>query len=185
MSKTKFILKEDEENKEVEEFTEDTPVEEIPEEDITQDEEDLDITPEVDEEKSFIDSDDLNSLREILLDLEDDIELLLLDDKVVVLGIVSEGTTYLYTLQDDSDDFVLIEMPLKLEEILNDPTIIKYTPEGSDERHSQVYDIFMKKLNPEQEEEVIEEEPIEPAIDEEVNEESTEEEDENNEEVKA
>jgi hypothetical protein len=27
MSKTKFILKEDEENKEVEEFTEDTPVE--------------------------------------------------------------------------------------------------------------------------------------------------------------
>lgn len=34
MSKTKFILKEDEENKEVEEFTEDTPVEEIPEEGI-------------------------------------------------------------------------------------------------------------------------------------------------------
>lgn len=183
MSKTKFILKEDEESKEVEEFTEDTPAEEIPEEDITQDEDDLDITPEVDEEKSFIDSDDLNSLREILLDLDDDIELLLLDDKVVVLGIVSGGTTYLYTLQDDSDDFVLIEMPLKLEDILNDPTIIKYTPEGSDERHSQVYDIFMKKLNPKQDEETSEESLELP---EEINnEESTEEEDENNEEIKA
>lgn len=182
MSKTKFILKEDEESKEVEEFTEDTPAEEIPEEDIPQDEDDLDITPEVDEEKSFIDSDDLNSLREILLDLEDDIELLLLDDKVVVLGIVSGGTTYLYTLQDDSDDFVLIEMPLKLEEILNDPTIIKYTPEGSDERHSQVYDIFMKKLNPKQDEETSESLELPEEIN---NEESTEEEDENNEEVKA
>lgn len=183
MSKTKFILKEDEDTKDIKEFTEEPTTEEIPEEDIIQDEDDLDITPEVDEEKSFIDSDDLNSLREILLDLEDDIELLLLDDKVVVLGIVSGGTTYLYTLQDDSDDFVLIEMPLKLEEILNDPTIIKYTPEGSDERHSQVYDIFMKKLNPKQDEE-ISEESLE--LPEEINnEESTEEEDENNEEVKA
>lgn len=170
-SKLKLVLKEDDE---LEEINKDVTEEQdtIPE-DIVTDEEDLDVTPEYDEEKSFIDSDDLNSIREILLDIPDDIELLLLDDKVVVLGIVNDGKTFLYSLQEDNDNFVLVEMPLKLDEIMNDNSIIKYTEEGSDSRHEQVYGILMKRLNPEDSNEV--EEPKEDITEEE----PTEEDDEN------
>lgn len=132
-------------------------------EELTTDEEVVDtqedeFDEEVDsEESSFIDSDELNELRDIILDLPDDIELLLLNDNVIVLGTVDDQVTYLYTLPEEADDFVLIEMPFELDKIMSTDSIIKYTPDSVDSRHDKVVDLLMSKLEPEKEIEVTEE----------------------------
>lgn len=132
-------------------------------EELTTDEEVVDtqedaFDEEVDnEESSFIDSDELNELRDIILDLPDDIELLLLNDNVIVLGTVDDQVTYLYTLPEEADDFVLIEMPFELDKIMSTDSIIKYTPDSVDPRHDKVVDLLMSKLEPEKEIEVTEE----------------------------
>ena len=101
---------------------------------------------ELPEEINFIDSDELNEIRSVLLDIPDDIQLLLLNDSAIVLGTELENKMMLYTLTDDSDDFVLIEMPFEFKSILDNPFIIKYTSEGPDERHDKVMDLLMNKL---------------------------------------
>lgn len=101
---------------------------------------------ELPEEISFIDSDELNEIRSVLLDIPDDIQLLLLNDSAIVLGTELENKMMLYTLTDDSDDFVLMEMPFEFNSILDNPFIIKYTSEGPDERHDKVMDLLMNKL---------------------------------------
>ena len=101
---------------------------------------------ELPEEISFIDSDELNEIRSVLLDIPDDIQLLLLNDSAIVLGTELENKMMLYTLTDDSDDFVLMEMPFEFKSILDNPFIIKYTSEGPDERHDKVMDLLMNKL---------------------------------------
>lgn len=102
------------------------------------------------EETDFITSDSLNEVREVLLDIPDDIQLLLLDDKAVVFGEVKDTKTYLYTLDnDESTEFNSIELPNDLNVILDNPQIIKYTESGPDERHEQIMNILMNKLNQE------------------------------------
>lgn len=101
---------------------------------------------ELPEELDFIDSDDLNEIRSVLLDIPDNIQLLLLNDSVIVLCTELENKMMLYTLTDDSDDFVLIEMPFEFKSIIDNPFIIKYTSEGPDERHDKVMDLLMSKL---------------------------------------
>lgn len=101
---------------------------------------------EVPEQSNFIESAELNELREVFLNIPDNVELLLLNDEVIVIGLIEDQVTYLYTLPEESEDFVLLEMPLELSRILNDPDIIKYTPDKVDERHSKVHNIFKNKL---------------------------------------
>lgn len=179
MAKLKFLLKEDELDDAADYLTEPTvaPAEEVlgtdtdtPEEGTIPDS----LLTNHDDSPKFIASPELNSLREILLDLKDEISLLLLGGKVIVLGRVDNLKTYVLTLPESAEDFIEIEIPIKLDEILNNPTIIKYTPEGPDERHSQVTDILMKKLNEEKSEDEETEPtelPEEPLTDEEPSEE--------------
>lgn len=101
-----------------------------------------------DDSVNFIASDELNELRDIILDIPDDIELLLLADKVVILATVEDMKTLVYTLPDeDAEDFILIDLPKGIQDILNNQSIIKYTAEGPDSKHEKVVDILMKKLN--------------------------------------
>ena len=103
---------------------------------------------ETPEEIKFIDSDELNEMREVLLDIPDEIELLLLNDELIVMGSVVDQETFLYTLPDECDDFVLIKMPMDIEEIKANKDIIKYTTDAVDPRHNKIMDILMKKLTP-------------------------------------
>lgn len=142
MSKLRLSLLEDEE------LNEQVPVDgELSQEqvDSIEDENSEDV-----ETGDFITSPELNELRDIILDVPEDIELLLLNDDIIVLGIVDDSVTYLYTLTDDAEDFTLTEMPLDIDEIKNNESIIKYTVDGPDSRHSKVVDLLMQKLNPEE-----------------------------------
>ena len=100
---------------------------------------------ETPEEIKFIDSDELNEMREVLLDIPDEIELLLLNDELIVMGSVVDQETFLYTLPDECDDFVLIKMPMDIEEIKANKDISKYTTDAVDPRHNKIMDILMKK----------------------------------------
>lgn len=101
---------------------------------------------EVVDQDNFIESPELEELREILLNVEEEIELLLLDDDIIVIGLQEEGTTFLYTLPDESEDFVLIVLPLEKTKILSNKDIIKYTPDNIDNRHQTVVDLLSKLL---------------------------------------
>lgn len=135
---------------------------------------------EVDEESIFIDetdpklinficSDELNELRDILIELPEDIHLLLLDNKTIVLAKNDENNdTFLYCLGDEDEEFTLIKMPLKLDEILANDSIIQYTPANISDVHDKVVELFARELEPEDEEfeeEIIPEENIEDNID--------------------
>lgn len=142
MSKLRLSLLEDEE------LNEQVPVDgELSQEQVDSIE---DENSEDTETGDFITSPELNELRDIILDVPEDIELLLLNDDIIVLGIVDDSVTYLYTLTDDAEDFTLTEMPLDIDEIKNNESIIKYTVDGPDSRHSKVVDLLMQKLNPEE-----------------------------------
>lgn len=142
MSKLRLSLLEDEE------LNEQVPVDgELSQEQVDSIE---DENSEDTETGDFITSPELNELRDIILDVPEDIELLLLNDDVIVLGIIDDSVTYLYTLTDDAEDFTLTEMPLDIDEIKNNESIIKYTVDGPDSRHSKVVDLLMQKLNPEE-----------------------------------
>ena len=112
-----------------------------------------------DSEIKFIDSDELNSIREILLDIPDDIMLLLLNDAVIIFATEIDNVSMVYTLPEDSDEFNLIKLPNHLSDILGNPDIIKYTPERIDPRHDKIMDILMSKLNTNTSDETGEEEP--------------------------
>lgn len=103
-------------------------------------------TEPVDSSIDFITSDELNEIREILLDIPDNINLLLLDDKAIILSTEEDNKTQVLCLLEDTDDFVIKELSKDIEEIMNDDTIIKYTPDNVDSRHEQVVNLLMKKL---------------------------------------
>lgn len=130
--------------------------EEDKDEEITEEVTNEEVTEDAEEPVDFINSDELNEIRDILLDIPEDITLLLLNDDTIVLGNVVDQTTFLYTLPDDSEDFVLIEMPMQFTNIVNDDSIVKYTSEKIDDRHSKVVDILMKKLTPTESKEEVE-----------------------------
>lgn len=111
---------------------------------------------------AFVTSDELNELRDILIELPDDIHLLLLDNKCIVIARVDEqNETYLYCLGDDDEELSLIKMPMRLEEILANNQIIQYTPANVSDVHEKVVELFAKELEPEEEVEELPEEPIE------------------------
>lgn len=150
MAKLQFKLQEDEEK----EITTETPVDETPKVDDTDVE--VENTPEettetiftepVSDKLDFIDSDELNEIREILLDIPDDIMLLLLNDNAIILATEENNTTMVYTLEDEADEFTTIELPKVLSDILTNDNIIKYTPDRVDPRHEKVVEILMNKL---------------------------------------
>lgn len=157
----KLILKEDIEDKiefepseEVEinapldiEVNEDIPEEASDENSIFVDETDPELT-------KFIVSDELNALRDVLIELPEDIHLLLLDNKCIVIARIDENNeTYLYCLGDDDEELSLVKMPMRLEEILANNQIIQYTPANVSDVHDKVLELFMKELEPEEEEE--------------------------------
>lgn len=153
MNKLKLTLKEDEN------FL-DELVAEVPTE-PSEDEVDAEIFTEPDSSKiSFITSDELNEIRELLLDIPEDIRLLLLDDKVIVLSSEEDYKTQVYCIIEGEDFFTVKEMPKELDKILGDETIIKYSEEEADPRHEQVIDLLMKKLEPEEEEFQTEDSPL-------------------------
>lgn len=157
----KLVLKEDIEDKIEFEPSEDEEVEINAPLDIEVNEE----IPETDEESIFIDetdpklinfivSDELNELRDILIELPDDVHLLLLDNKCIVIARVSEDNeTYLYCLGEDDDELSLVKMPMRLEEILANNQIIQYTPANISSVHDKVIELFAKELAPEEESE--------------------------------
>lgn len=160
----KLILKEDIEDFNTEEpndeFEINAPLdiavnEEIPEEDDT-----LFIDETDPKLSAFINSDELNELRDIIIELPEDIFLLLLDNKAVVIARVDENNdNYLYCLGEDDDELSLVKMPMRLEEILANNQIIQYTPANVSSVHDKVVELFAKELQPEEEEEI--EEPVE------------------------
>lgn len=102
----------------------------------------------------FVTSDELNELRDILIELPDDIHLLLLDNKAIVIARVDEqNETYLYCLGDDEEELSLIKMPMRLEEILANNQIIQYTPANISDVHDKVVELFAKELEPDEEQE--------------------------------
>lgn len=162
MTKLKFNLKEDDN---VEEFSFEEPNElevraplELPIEDIEDDSIFIDETdPKL---VKFVCSDELNELRDILVELPEDIHMLLLDNKVIVLAKVDENNeTFLYCLGDEDDEFTLVSMPFKLDEILANNSIIQYTPANISDVHEKVMELFGRELEPDDEE--FEEDSIE------------------------
>lgn len=102
----------------------------------------------------FLCSDELNELRDLFVEFEEDKMpmLLLLDNKVIVIG--KEGnkdpeddnTTFLYCLGDEDEEFTLIKLPNDLDDILANNSIIQYTPSNISDVHNKVVDLFMKEL---------------------------------------
>ena len=163
----KLILKEDIEDINIEEepndeFEINAPLDIEVNEEIPEEEEDTLFVDETDPKlAAFITSDELNELRDIIIELPEDVFLLLLDNKAVVIARVDENNdNYLYCLGDGDEELSLIKMPMRLEEILANNQIIQYTPANVSEVHDKVVELFAKELQPE-EEEIVEEEPVE------------------------
>lgn len=150
MNKLKLTLKE-------EDILTDDIIDEVSEEPTEEEINNEIFTEPADSSIDFIASDELNEIREILLDIPEDISLLLLDDKVIILSTEEDGKSQVYCLNDGEDFFTVKELSKNLEDILNDDTIIKYTPDKADPRHEHVVDLLMKKLEVEE----TPEEPIE------------------------
>ena len=161
----KLILKEDIEDLNIEEPNEEfeinAPLDIEVNEPIPEETEDTLFVDETDPKLAqFITSDALNELRDIIVELPEDIFLLLLDNKAVVIARVDENNdNYLYCLGEDDDELSLVKMPMKLEEILANNQIIQYTPANVSSVHDKVVELFAKELQPEEEETI--EEPME------------------------
>lgn len=116
----------------------------------------------------FIVSPELEELRDILVDLDTNPQLLLLDNKVIVIGVEDvDNEYYLYCLGDDDDELSLVKQPMRLDDILANSKIIQYTPSNVSDVHDRVVELFMKELSEEQtpEEEVPTDEDVVAEID--------------------
>ena len=126
-------------------------------------------TDETDAELAkFIVSPELEELRDILVDLDTNPQLLLLDNKVIVIGVEDvDNKYYLYCLGDDDDELSLVKQPMRLDDILANSKIIQYTPSNVSDVHDRVVELFMKELSEEQtpEEEVPTDEDVVAEID--------------------
>ena len=126
-------------------------------------------TDETDAELAkFIISPELEELRDILVDLDTNPQLLLLDNKVIVIGVEDvDNEYYLYCLGDDDDELSLVKQPMRLDDILSNSKIIQYTPSNVSDVHDRVVELFMKELSDEQtpEEEVPTDEEVVAEID--------------------
>ena len=172
----RLILKEDIDNFELadkskDEFTINAPLDIEVNEPV---EEDDSLFIDTTDEKlnSFITSDALNELRDILLELPEEPRLLLLDNKVIVIERSDENNeSFLYCLGNDDEELSLIKMPMSLDEILANDIIIQYTPANISDVHDRVMDLFMRELTSDnditEEPEEIEEPEIEEPIDDE------------------
>ena len=99
------------------------------------------------EELSFIVSNELNELREVIYDLDEDIHILLLnDDLVVLVKEDEENKTLLYCLTPDEEEFSFIEMPLSISEIVGNNNVIKYFPDQLNENHSKIVELFKHQI---------------------------------------
>lgn len=121
-------------------------------------------TDETDAELAkFIISPELEELRDILVDLDTNPQLLLLDNKVIVIGVEDvDNEYYLYCLGDDDDELSLVKQPMRLDDILSNSKIIQYTLSNVSDVHDRVVELFMKELSEEQtpEEEVPTDEDV-------------------------
>ena len=96
---------------------------------------------------AFIDSDELNELRDIIYNLETDIHLLLLNnDCIILVKETEDNVSMVYCLTEDSSDFEFIELPNKLVDIMSNNNIIKYLPDQTYENHEKVVNLFKKQL---------------------------------------
>ena len=74
----------------------------------------------------FIDSQELNELRDIIYNLEDDIHLLLINnDCIIIVKEDSDNKTWVYCLTEDDSDFKFVELSNRLEDIMANNNIIK------------------------------------------------------------
>lgn len=172
----KLILKEDIEDINIEEepndeFEINAPLDIEVNEDIPEEGDSLFIDETDPKLAAFITSPELNELRDLIIELPEDVFLLLLDNKAVVIARVSEDNeNYLYCLGDEDEEFSLVKMPMKLEEILGNDQIIQYTPANISSVHDKVLELFAKELEPEEEEEeeIVEEEPVDEPMEEDI-----------------
>lgn len=108
------------------------------------------------EELSFIVSNELNELREVIYDLDEDIHILLLnDDMVVLVKEDEENKTLLYCLTPDEEEFSFIEMPLSISEIVGNNNVIKYFPDQLNENHNKIIELFKHQI-PNSEDDTVE-----------------------------
>ena len=95
------------------------------------------------EELSFIVSDELNELRDVLYNLDDDVHILLLNDDMVVLVKEDDNNkSLLYCLTPDEEEFSFVELPLSIEEIVANNNVIKYFPDQLNENHNKIIELF-------------------------------------------
>ena len=107
------------------------------------------------EELSFIVSNELNELRDVIYNLDEDIHILLLnDDLVVLVKEDEENKTLLYCLTPDEEEFSFVEMPLSISEIVGNNNVIKYFPDQLNENHSKIVELFKHQIPNSEEDEV-------------------------------
>lgn len=107
------------------------------------------------EELSFIVSNELNELRDVIYNLDEDIHILLLnDDLVVLVKEDEENKTLLYCLTPDEEEFSFIEMPLSISEIVGNNNVIKYFPDQLNENHNKIVELFKHQIPNSEEDEV-------------------------------
>lgn len=161
MAKLQFKLQEDENKEElvtdevIEELIDETPV--VEDVETTEEGSESIFTEPTSDKLDFIDSEELNEIREILLDIPDDIMLLLLNDNAIILATEEGNTTMAYTLEDESNELTLIELSKSIADVLSNENIIKYTPDRVDPRHDKVVELLMNKLEVDQPKEEVEE----------------------------
>lgn len=102
---------------------------------------------EIPEELSFVVSDELNELRDVIYNLDEDIHILLLnDDMVVLVKEDGENKTLLYCLTPDLEEFSFVEMPLSISEIVGNNNVIKYFPDQLNENHNKIIELFKHQI---------------------------------------
>lgn len=112
------------------------------------------------EELSFIVSDELNELRDVLYNLDEDVHILLLnDDMVVLVKEDEENKSLLYCLTPDEEEFSFIELPMSISEIVANNNVIKYFPDQLNENHDKIIKLF-KHLIPDSDEDVSEDDVV-------------------------
>lgn len=102
------------------------------------------------EQIKFIDSDELNELRDIIYNLTDDIHLLLINNDCIILVKEDEDNkSWVYCLTEDDEEFTFVELSNKLEDIMGNNNIIKYMPDQTYDNHQKVVELFSRDLPPE------------------------------------
>lgn len=102
------------------------------------------------EQVKFIDSDELNELRDIIYNLSGDIHLLLINnDCIIIVKEDEDNKSWVYCLAEDDSEFTFVELSNKLEEILSNNNIIKYMPDQTYDNHQKVVELLSRDLPPE------------------------------------